>query len=178
MRTDNPSGEAAKGPEALSAPRYWLFKSEPDVFSFADLVNAPNSTSGWEGVRNYQVRNYLRDEVKVGDLVLFYHSRMDPIGVVGLARVVAEASPDPTQFDPQSHYFDPKSKRENPTWLLVHIQSIRPLRRVVTLAELKATPELAKMGVVQKGSRLSITKVTEEEWRTVLAMSEVMPSGL
>jgi len=155
---------------SLQAPRYWLFKSEPDVFSYADLERAPGRTTGWEGVRNYQVRNYLRDEVKVGDLLFFYHSRVEPIGIAGIARVVKEAFPDPTQFDPQNHYFDPRSKPEAPTWLQVQVQAVRPLRRVVTLAELKATPELATMTVVQKGSRLSITKVTEVEWQKVLAL--------
>lgn len=156
---------------SLLAPRYWLFKSEPDVFSYSDLERAPERSTGWEGVRNYQVRNYLRDEVKVGDLLFFYHSRVEPIGIVGIARVVSEALPDPTQFDPQNHYFDPKSKPEAPTWLQVRVQAVQPLRRVVTLTELKSTPALATMAVAQKGSRLSITKVTEAEWQKVLALS-------
>ncbi|MFM7199433.1 MAG: EVE domain-containing protein [Myxococcota bacterium] len=152
--------------------RYWLFKSEPDVFSFGDLQAAPAQTTGWEGVRNYQVRNYLRDQCKLGDQVLFYHSRIEPIGVVGIAEVVEEATPDPSQFDATSEYFDPKARVEAPPWLQVRIRAVRALARVVTLAELKATPGLEKMGVVQRGSRLSITPVTPEEWSIVLSLSE------
>lgn len=151
--------------------RYWLFKSEPDVFSFQDLQGAPGQSTGWEGVRNYQVRNYLRDQCRLGDGVLFYHSRLEPMGVVGIAEVVEEATPDPTQFEPTSPYYDPKARPASPPWLQVRIRAIRPLERVVTLAELKATPGLEKMGVVQRGSRLSITPVTPEEWQLVLTLA-------
>lgn len=151
--------------------RYWLFKSEPDVFAYTDLERAPQQTTGWEGVRNYLARNYLRDLVKLGDRVLFYHSRIEPIGVVGVCEVVKEAHPDPSQFDVASHYYDPKSKPEAPTWVQVSIQARFPLKRVVPLAELKSTPGLEKLVVAQKGSRLSITPVTPDEFRIILSLA-------
>lgn len=151
--------------------RHWLFKSEPDAFGYDDLVRRPNATEAWDGVRNYQARNLLRDEVKVGDLVLFYHSRCEPPHVAGVAEVVRDGYPDPTQFDPRSKYHDPKSDRAEPRWYLVDVKAVRPLERPVSLAELKANPALSDMVVTRKGSRLSIQPVTEGEFREVLAMA-------
>lgn len=152
--------------------RYWLFKSEPYVFGIADLAAAPGRRAFWDGVRNYQARNLLRDEVGVGDGVLFYHSRSDPIGVAGEAKVVKAATPDPTQFDAGSKYHDPGSSRDDPRWLGVEIEFVRAFDQVVTLSALKANRKLASMMVTQRGARLSIQPVTPEEWRAVLAMAK------
>jgi predicted RNA-binding protein with PUA-like domain len=150
--------------------RYWLFKTEPNVFSIDDLKNSPKKTCFWEGVRNYQARNFLRDDVKKGDLVLFYHSRVEPIGVVGIARVTKDGYPDPYAFDPQHKYFDPKSKPESPTWYGVDVQFLEKWERTITLQEIKSNPLLAAMVVAQKGARLSIQPVTEEEYKIICEM--------
>jgi len=150
------------------AQAYWLMKSEPSAFSIDDL--AEEKRTSWEGIRNYQARNLLR-ETKAGDQVLFYHSSADPTGVAGIAKVVREAYPDPAQFDRKSEYFDPKSPRAEPRWLTVDLAFVRKFPRVVTLGELKANPALAKMAVTQRGSRLSVQPVTLEEFRAVLAMA-------
>jgi predicted RNA-binding protein with PUA-like domain len=152
--------------------RHWLMKSEPDVFSIDDLAKARNQTTGWDGVRNYQARNLLRDEITVGDGVLFYHSSVDPPGVVGLARVVKAAYPDPTQFDPKSDYYDKDSKRDDPRWFSVDIAFDRKLARPVTLSELRAEPVLADMVLLRRGSRLSVQPVTPAEWKKILALGE------
>lgn len=149
---------------------FWLFKSEPDVFSFENLVAAPQRTTAWEGVRNYQARNFLRDQVKEGDGVLFYHSRVDPMAVVGTAKVVREGYPDPTQFDAKAKYYDPAAKMDAPRWFRVDIAADRVFERPVTLKAIKTTPQLADMMLVRKGARLSIQPVTGEEWRRILAM--------
>ena len=153
------------------AKRYWLFKSEPDAFSFDDLVARPDGTEPWDGVRNYQARNLLRDEVRVGDQVLFYHSRTNPPHVAGIAEVVRDGYPDPTQFDPESKYHDPKSDPDAPRWFMVDVKAVRPLERPVSLAELKENPALASMMVTRKGARLSIQPVTPAEFREVLSMA-------
>jgi predicted RNA-binding protein with PUA-like domain len=153
----------------------WLFKSEPSEFSFDDLWAQKSRTTRWDGLRNYQVRNFLRDEVRAGDEVLFYHSSADPTGVVGIAQVVREAYPDPTQFDARHPLFDPKSERADPRWLAVDIQATRRLERVVTLAAIKASPRLKGLRAVQPGSRLSITPVTEGEWNEVLRLATGSP---
>ena len=150
--------------------KHWLMKSEPEVFSFDDLLAAQGQTTHWEGVRNYKARNFLRDEVRAGDGVLFYHSNAEPPGVAGVARVVREAYPDPSQFDPRSEYFDPASSRESPRWVVVDIQGLAALPTFVSLPLLKATAALAAMGVVQRGNRLSIQPVTRAEWRAVLRL--------
>lgn len=155
-------------PKRSSPQRHWLMKSEPSVFSIDDLERA--GTTSWEGVRNYQARNLLRDEVKPGDAVLFYHSSAEPSGVAGIARVARGAYPDPTQFDRKSPYHDADSPRDAPRWLTVDVAFVRKLPRVVTLAELKANPALAKMVVTQRGSRLSVQPVTPAEYAAVLAM--------
>ncbi len=137
-------------------PSYWLMKSEPDEFSIDDLVK--KGRGSWDGVRNYQARNHMC-AMRVGDIVLFYHSSTDPIGVVGLARVAREAYTDPTQFDPKSEYYDPKSKKDAPRWMMVDVEIVEKLPRIVTLAEIKDDPELAGMLVTKKGMRLSVQPV-------------------
>jgi predicted RNA-binding protein with PUA-like domain len=157
--------------------RAWLFKSEPGEFSFDDLWAAKGRRTSWDGIRNYQARNLLRDQVRKGDPVLFYHSSAEPTGVVGLAEVARDAVPDPTQFDPRSEGHDPASSREEPRWWSVEIRALRKLPRVVTLEEMKRTPELAEMGVVRRGNRLSIQPVTEVELANVLRLAEQAPQA-
>lgn len=149
----------------------WLIKSEPGDFSFDDLQAAPNRTTVWDGVRNYQARNYIRDEMKVGERVLYYHSNTAEPGVVGLAEVASEPYPDPSQFAPRSRYFDPKSKREQPRWFSVDVSALRPLPRAVTLAELKQEPSLAGLKLVQRGNRLSVMPMSRAEFQVILRMA-------
>jgi predicted RNA-binding protein with PUA-like domain len=151
---------------------FWLFKSEPDCFSFAHLSESPGQTTGWDGVRNFQARNYLRDDVKVGDGVLYYHSNANPPGIAGIAEVVAAGHPDPTAFDPESDHFDPKSKPDAPTWFQVSIRAVRPIDPPLALPRLRGVETLAGMELLRKGSRLSIQPVRAEEWETVLALAE------
>jgi predicted RNA-binding protein with PUA-like domain len=148
---------------------YWLFKSEPDEFSFDDLLK--RETEPWTGVRNYQARNFLRDEVKKGDKVLFYHSSCEVPAVVGLAEVVKEAYPDPSQFDKKSDYFDEGSTPDNPRWLAVDVKAVRKLKTVVTLEQLKQEPTLKNMRLVQRGNRLSILPVSKEEFEIIINLS-------
>jgi predicted RNA-binding protein with PUA-like domain len=152
--------------------RYWLMKSEPEECSIDDALAAPAATVAWTGVRNYQARNFMRDAMQVGDGVLFYHSSCAEPGVVGVARVASGTRVDPTQFDPASPYVDLASKPENPRWLLLDIQALRRTR-VLGLAALRAHPGLAEMGVLRRGNRLSITPVTDAEWRIVV--EELLP---
>jgi len=142
-------------------------KSEPDECSVDDVLAMPRHTVAWFGVRNYQARNFMRDAMAVGDGVLFYHSSCPQPGVAGIARVASAPYPDPTQFDPKSKYFDSRSGRENPRWVLVDVQVLRKTR-LVGLDELRAHPQLAAMAVLRRGNRLSITPVTESEWRFVV----------
>ncbi|MBD1559344.1 EVE domain-containing protein [Vibrio sp. S9_S30] len=146
---------------------YWLFKTEPDEFSI-DTLRVKN-VSCWEGVRNYQARNMMRDEIKVGDLVFIYHSSCKHIGVAGIARVTKEAYPDHFQFDEDSDYYDSKSDPENPRWVMVDIEFVRKLDRLIPLAKLKSLPELSELPLVKRGNRLSIMPVSEQEWQTILA---------
>ena len=148
---------------------YWLMKSEPDEVSIDDALAAPTQTVPWFGVRNYQARNFMRDGMQVGDGVLFYHSSCPQPGIAGLADVASAAYPDDTQFDPDSHYYDAKSKREEPRWLMVDVKALRKTR-LLSLAELRTVPELEDMVVLQMGSRLSITPVTAGEWATLIKM--------
>ncbi len=149
-------------------PRFWLMKTEPEVFSFNDLMAAPKKTTCWEGVRNYQARNMMRDDFRVGDMVLVYHSNANPSGVAGVARVVREAYPDPAALDPKSEYFDEKSKAEGKSrWVMVDIQAVRPAVKVVSLDQLRSTKGLESMQVLKKGQRLSIQPVTAKEWDIV-----------
>ena len=143
--------------------RYWLMKSEPDEASIDDLANAPQRTLPWTGVRNYQARNFMRDIMKTGDGVLFYHSSCPEPGIAGIAEVSSTPYPDPTQFDPKSPYYDPKSKRDAPRWLNVDVTLVKKTR-LVPLAELRTQPALAGMRVLQRANRLSITPVDPREW--------------
>jgi predicted RNA-binding protein with PUA-like domain len=146
---------------------YWLMKSEPDEVSIDDLARAPGRTLPWTGVRNYQARNFMRDAFALGDGVLFYHSSCPEPGVAGLAEVVSHAAPDETQFDPASPYFDAKATRAAPRWVGVDVKLVRKTR-LLPLAELRAAPELATLRILQRGNRLSITPVSDAEWRAVL----------
>jgi predicted RNA-binding protein with PUA-like domain len=150
---------------------YWLFKSEPNCFSYADLEKAPNQTTGWDGVRNFQARNFLRDQIQVGDGVLYYHSSAEPPSIAGIAEVVAPAHPDPTQFDPKADHFDPKSSKSDPTWFQVSIRAVRAISPPLELPKLREIPELKGMELLRKGSRLSIQPVTEGEWKAVLELA-------
>ena len=152
---------------ASGTPRFWLVKSEPEAFSWDDLWNAPDRTTCWDGVRNYQARNFMRDGMRVGDQVLFYHSSVEPPAIVGVAEVVREAYPDSTAFDANDPHFDPKSKPDAPAWMMVDIRAVRPFARPVTLAMLRETPGLEKMVLLQRGSRLSVQPVTPAEWAIV-----------
>ena len=146
--------------------RYWLMKSEPADCSIDDALAATHATVPWTGVRNYQARNFMRDDMQVGDDVLFYHSSCPQPGIAGLARVASCTRPDPTQFDPASPYFDAKSTVEQPRWLLLDVQALRKTR-LVSLAELRARPELAAMRLLQRGNRLSITPILATEWTVI-----------
>ncbi len=146
---------------------YWLLKSEPEVFSFADLQKAPKKTTYWDGVRNYQARNTLRDLMRVGDRVFFYHSNADPTGIAGICEVVKSGYPDHTAFDAAHDHYDPKSDPKAPTWYMVDVRAVAAFPTLVTLAELKATKGLEKMVLLQKGSRLSVQPVTAKEWAIV-----------
>lgn len=146
---------------------YWLIKSEPDDFGLADLKR--KGKEPWTGVRNYQARNYMRDQMQVGDEVLFYHSNISPTGVVGLARVASKPYSDPTQFDQKSDYFDPKSSPDNPRWQLVDMEFVEELPRMVTLDEMRADPELDGLLVIKRGMRLSIQPVTEVHFKRIVA---------
>jgi predicted RNA-binding protein with PUA-like domain len=147
---------------------HWLMKSEPDTFSIDDLK--ARGSEPWDGVRNYQARNFMRDGMRVGDGVFFYHSNCAEPGIVGLAKVASEAYPDPSQFDPKSDYFDPGASRDNPRWMLVDVAFVRKLKRTITLKELQALPSLAEMALVRKGNRLSVMPVTATEWKTILGL--------
>ena len=149
--------------------KYWLFKTEPDVYGIDDLRQA--GTDQWDGIRNYQARNLIRDQMSIGDKILIYHSRTNPIGVVGEAEIASTAYPDPTQFDPKAKYFDSKSDPDNPRWLLVDIKYIRHYPEMITLKQLKATPGLENMMVTKRGARLSIQPVEESEWNIVQALA-------
>ena len=154
-------------PEPI-VPGYWLMKSEPAEVSIDHLAQAPRQTLPWTGVRNYQARNFMRDAMRVGDGVLFYHSSCPQPGIAGLARIAAAAVPDTTQFDPASAYSDPKSPARQPRWLQIDVKLVRKTR-LLPLAELRSAPELAGLRILQRGNRLSITPVTPEEWQAVLA---------
>ena len=146
---------------------YWLMKSEPDEFSIDDLVKAPKKSTPWFGVRNYQARNYMRDHMQVGDGVLFYHSSCEVPGIAGIAKVASGAHPDLSQFDRKSPYYDPKSKRDEPRWMLVDVKLAKKTR-LMPLAEMRGYPELAGMLTLKRGNRLSITPVTPAEWEFIV----------
>lgn len=152
--------------------RYWLMKSEPNEFSIDDLASRSNSTEPWDGVRNYQARNMMRDQMTLGDLAFFYHSSCEVPGIVGIIKVAREAYPDETAFDPKDKHYDPKSDSENPRWYVVEVQLVRKLKRIIPLTELKRQPELADMTLLRRGNRLSIMPVSESEWEFILAMEQ------
>ncbi len=150
-------------------PHYWLMKSEPSECSIDDALAAPDRTVPWVGVRNYQARNFMRDQMQPGDGVLFYHSSCAEPGIAGLARVASGTRPDPTQFDPASPYFDAASKLATPRWLLLDVQALRKTR-LLALPELRATPALAELQVLRRGNRLSITPVDPAHWQVIEAL--------
>ncbi|MCO7226231.1 EVE domain-containing protein [Pleionea sp. CnH1-48] len=149
---------------------YWLMKSEPDAFSIDDLKARPKRREPWDGVRNYQVRNMMRDQMKKGDLAFFYHSNCKPPAIVGIMEIVKEGYPDTTAFDPEEKYYDPKSDPDNPRWFMVDVKYKRHLKREIPLQELKEESQLGDFALTRKGSRLSIVPVTEQQWEHILAM--------
>ena len=152
--------------------RYWLMKTEPTTFGVEDLERAKRQTTGWDGVRNYQARNMLRDDMKKGDLAFLYYSSTDVPGIVAIMKVVKEGYPDPTAFDRKHHHYDPDSDPANPRWFMVDVQLERRLERVITLEELRkhATKQLKNMVLLRKGNRLSVTPVEPEEWQLILSL--------
>lgn len=150
--------------------KHWLMKSEPDTFGVDDLAKRPNQTEHWDGVRNYQARNMMRDEMHIGDEIFFYHSNCETPGIIGIAKVVKAAYPDFSAWNPESKYFDPKSTPDNPRWFMVDVQLVRKLKRTISLNELKTHPELQDMPLLRRGNRLSITPVTAEQWRYILTL--------
>lgn len=149
---------------------YWLMKSEPDVFGIDDLRARPQRTEHWDGVRNYQVRNMLRDQMKKGDQAFFYHSSCKEAGIVGIIDIVREGYPDDSAWNPNSPYYDPKSTPDRPRWYMVDVRYRRKLRRCITLRELKRHPELVSMPLLRPGNRLSITPVNPAQWRFILEL--------
>ncbi|WP_396200144.1 EVE domain-containing protein [Gemmatimonas sp.] len=162
---------AAFSARAPGEKRYWLIKSEPDVFSFDDLLAAPKQTTGWDSVRNSSARNFLRDGMKKGDLAFYYHSNADPSAIVGICEVVREGYPDPTALDPAHDYYDAGSNAETPTWFMVDVKAVKTLARAVALPAIKDSAALREMALVKVG-RLSVVPVQPDEWETVIAMSE------
>jgi predicted RNA-binding protein with PUA-like domain len=149
---------------------YWLMKSEPDVYGIDDLKKAAGKTDTWDGVRNYQVRNMMRDDMKKGDLAFFYHSNCKTPGIAGIMKINREGYPDCTAFDPKEKYFDPKSDPDNPRWYMVDVRFVRKLKRIITLTELKEQPGLADLSLVRRGNRLSVMPVSKQQWDTILAL--------
>ncbi len=150
--------------------QYWLMKSEPDTFGIDDLAARPNATEHWDGVRNYQARNMMRDQMRVGDRVFFYHSACKTPGIAGIAEVVREAYADHTARDPDSKYYDPKASDDEPRWYMVDVKFVRKLNRLIPLSELKGHPALLDMPLLKKGNRLSIMPIDAADWQTILAM--------
>jgi predicted RNA-binding protein with PUA-like domain len=173
-----PAKTKARSPAAAPAPasrgpgvRHFLMKSEPSVFSIDDLAKAKGRASGWDGVRNYQARNLMRDEMRPGDLVLFYHSSADVTGVAGIATIAEAAHPDPTQFDPKSDYYDAASPRAAPRWLQVGVRLVEKFASPVSLETIRETPALAGMDLLRRGNRLSVQRVTAAEFETIVALA-------
>jgi len=157
---------------AKSGKNYWLMKSEPLVFSIEDLEKAPKKTTCWDGVRNYQARNYMRDSMKIGDMVFFYHSNADPAGIAGVAEIVKEGYPDSTAFDPKDVHYDEKSNPKNPTWIMVDVRHVETFKSILPLEELRKSSALQDMVLLQKGSRLSVQPVTADQWKAVLKLAK------
>jgi len=149
---------------------YWLMKSEPGEFSIDDLKQRPKKTEPWDGVRNYQARNMMRDDMQKGDLAFFYHSNCDEPGIAGIMEIVSEAYPDPTAFDPQDKHFDAKSDADNPRWFLVDVRFRRKFKRTITLAELREHKALENMKLLQRGNRLSVMPVSRDEWEHIIGL--------
>jgi len=149
---------------------YWLMKSEPDVFSIDDLQAMPGKTDKWEGVRNYQVRNMMRDDMRVGDQAFFYHSNCKEPGIAGIMKIVRRGYPDFTALDPETRYYDPKSDPDNPRWYMVDVRFVRKLQRVITLRELKLHDTLSSLPLLRRGNRLSIMPVSHEQWDYIVAL--------
>ena len=150
--------------------QHWLMKSEPDVYGIDHLAAQPEQTDHWDGIRNFQARNMMRDQMQVGDQVFFYHSNCKPPGIVGIMEIARAAYPDPTAFDPEAGYYDPKSDPHNPRWLMVDVRLVRRLQRMISLEELRSHPELESMTLLRRGNRLSITPVSAEHWEFILGL--------
>ena len=150
--------------------RYWLLKSEPDSWSWSQQCDRGERGEWWDGVRNYQARNMMRDQMSVGDQIFFYHSNCDVPGIVGIAKVASKSYPDPTAFDPDDKHYDPKSDPDNPRWFLVDVRYVKKFRKTVSLADLKANPALDNLALVRKGNRLSVMPVGDDEWASILEM--------
>jgi predicted RNA-binding protein with PUA-like domain len=163
--------DVAKDTKQAKRRRYWLMKSEPSVFSIDDLAASPKQTTGWDGVRNYQARNFMREMVP-GDQILFYHSNADPPAVVGIAEVVKRAYPDPTQFDKKDPHYDPESDPAAPRWDMVDIKFVRKFKAPLSLDRLREESQLKGMVLLRKGSRLSVQPVAEEEWNHIMKLAE------
>ena len=157
-------------------PNYWLMKSEPHVYSYDDLVS--DGSTHWDGVRNYQARNFMRDDMKLGDLILYYHSNTKPPHIAGIAKICKEGYPDFTSFDPDSKYFDEKSSPENPRWIMVDIEPVKKLEEQISLQDVKENPSLQGMLLVKKGQRLSIQPVEESDFLTILNIAKIDASSL
>jgi predicted RNA-binding protein with PUA-like domain len=155
---------------AARARHYWLLKSEPESFSIDDLFAAPNQTTCWDGVRNYQARNFMRDGMRTGDRAFFYHSSTEPTGIVGVVEIVREAYPDHTALDPGDPHFDPKSRAESPTWLMVDVRAVQRFDEPITLSELRGTAGLDGLELLRRGSRLSVQPVSADHWKRILAL--------
>lgn len=153
--------------------KYWLMKSEPEVFSIDDLAKAKNKTTHWDGVRNYQARNYMRDEMKIGDKVIFYHSNSEPPGAAGICEIVKEAYPDFTAFDPEDPHYDPKSKKDNPAWMMVDVKFDKKFKTFVSIDEMRGNSKLKNMKLLQRGNRLSVMPVTKIEFDEIVKLGGV-----
>lgn len=152
------------------AKKYWLFKSEPGEFSIDDLTKSPGKRTYWDGVRNYQARNFIRDEMRKGDGVLFYHSNADPLAVMGYCEIIKQAYPDHTQFDPENKHYDPTSLRKDPRWYMVDVKLTKKFKSPVTLKQIKENPKLKDLRLIQRGNRLSVMPVTKKEWDEILKL--------
>lgn len=152
--------------------RYWLIKSEPEVFSIDDLAKSKNQTTYWDGVRNYQARNFIRDDMKIGDRLIFYHSNSEPPCAAGICEVVKEAYPDYTAFDPEDPHYDPKSKKDSPAWMMVDIKFVSKFHHFVSMAELRANKKFLKIQLLQRGNRLSVIPVTKDEFDEIVKLGK------
>lgn len=152
--------------------KYWLIKSEPEVFSIDDLAKAKNQTTYWDGVRNYQARNFIRDEMKIGDKVIFYHSNSEPPGAAGICEIVKEGYPDFTAFDPDDLHYDPKSKKDSPTWIMVDVKFIKKIDKLVSISLIRENKKLQKIQLLQRGNRLSVMPLTRTEFDELVKMGK------